>query len=303
VSSSIKPAVSTVLTHMKAMAETESPPPGNDRWLDGIIAGVYRAPAGATQFSSACTFNGRRSSEVRWADVFPHAGRPPAPATRCASPPSTSAPPAAKPRWKLPPVRAAHRTGRAPEADLLVLAKLSRTPTPENNSPNSPSHPRPSNPILRGAGEKKHNSTSSRPGGARRHPLQLRALIAPDGSVAGKYRKTCLPRSEIDGGIAPGSDYPILKTRFGKVGLMICYTASPRSRPRAVQSRRGSITWPVWAATPARRARACENHIYLVSSTTEPISSDWMISAVFDHTGEPIAHAKEWGTVAWPRSI
>src|SRR5207248_1858068 len=38
------------------------------------------------------------------------------------------------------------------------------------------------------------------------------ALLAPDGSVAGKYRKVCLPRSEIEGGIQPGSEYPVFDT-------------------------------------------------------------------------------------------
>jgi len=28
------------------------------------------------------------------------------------------------------------------------------------------------------------------------------------------------------------------------------------------------------------------------------VSSQWMISAVFDHTGRTIAHAKDWNTVA-----
>ena len=45
-------------------------------------------------------------------------------------------------------------------------------------------------------------------------------------------------------------------------------------------------------------ARACENHVYLVSSTYEDVARNWMISAVYDHSGQTIAHAKEWGTVA-----
>ena len=48
-------------------------------------------------------------------------------------------------------------------------------------------------------------------------------LLGPDGEVAGKYRKVTLPREEIARGIAPGDDYPVFDTRFGKVGVMICY--------------------------------------------------------------------------------
>src|SRR5204862_4422160 len=59
------------------------------------------------------------------------------------------------------------------------------------------------------------------------------------------------------------------------------------------------IAWPVWGCNPLlARARACENHVFLVSSTYEDVSHNWMISAVFDHSGEPIAQANKWGTIA-----
>jgi predicted amidohydrolase len=32
-----------------------------------------------------------------------------------------------------------------------------------------------------------------------------------------------LPREEIEAGLTPGSDYPVFRTDFGTVGLMICY--------------------------------------------------------------------------------
>lgn len=125
-------------------------------------------------------------------------------------------------------------------------------------------------------------------------------LIGPDGKLVGKYRKVCLPRGEIDGGIAPGSDYPVFPTRFGTVGLMVCYDGFFPEVARALSNRGAEvIAWPVWGCNPMlARARACENHVYLASSTYEDISRNWMISAIFDHTGEPIALAKDWGTVA-----
>jgi predicted amidohydrolase len=46
------------------------------------------------------------------------------------------------------------------------------------------------------------------------------------------------------------------------------------------------------------QARACENHVYLVSSTFMQPKDGWMISAVWDRTGKPIAQAGTWGTVA-----
>jgi predicted amidohydrolase len=44
-------------------------------------------------------------------------------------------------------------------------------------------------------------------------------------------------------------------------------------------------------------ARACENHVYVVSSTYEDVSRNWMLSAVYDHEGRALVHAVDWGTV------
>ena len=59
------------------------------------------------------------------------------------------------------------------------------------------------------------------------------------------------------------------------------------------------IAWPVWGCNPLlAAARACENHVYVVSSTYTEASRDWMISAVFGHDGQVLAQAKDWGSVA-----
>lgn len=125
-------------------------------------------------------------------------------------------------------------------------------------------------------------------------------LIGPDGSIVGKYRKVCLPRSEIEGGIMPGSEYPVFDTRFGKVAMMICYDGFFPEVARQLSNRGAEvIAWPVWGCNPLlAAARACENHVYLVSSTYTDVSANWMISAVYGHDGRPLAQAGEWGTVA-----
>lgn len=125
------------------------------------------------------------------------------------------------------------------------------------------------------------------------------ALIGPDGKFIGKYRKVALPRSEIEGGIHPGSEYPVFETRFGKVGMMVCYDGFFPEVARQLALRGAEvIAWPVWGCNPLlASARACENHVYLVSSTYEDVSSKWMLSAVYDHAGEPMVQAEKWGTV------
>lgn len=125
-------------------------------------------------------------------------------------------------------------------------------------------------------------------------------LVGPDGQVVGKYRKVTLPRGEIEGGLMPGCEYPVFDTRFGKLGMMICYDGFFPEVARELTNRGAEvIAWPVWGCNPLlAAARACENHIYLVSSTYTDVSRGWMISAVFGHDGQVLAQAKEWGTVA-----
>lgn len=125
-------------------------------------------------------------------------------------------------------------------------------------------------------------------------------LIGPDGEVVGKYRKVTLPRGEIEGGVTPGSEYPVFETRFGKVGMMVCYDGFFPEVAREL-SKNGAevIAWPVWGCNPLLgAARACENHVYVISSTYTDTSSNWMISAIYGHDGKPLAQAREWGTVA-----
>ena len=125
-------------------------------------------------------------------------------------------------------------------------------------------------------------------------------LLDPDGKLVGKYRKVALPHGEVEKGIAPGNDYPVFDTRFGKVGLMVCYVGFFPEVARELTNQGAEvIAWPVWGCNPLlAQARACENHVYLVSSTYMAPQHGWMLSAVYDHTGQPIAQAHDWGTVA-----
>lgn len=127
------------------------------------------------------------------------------------------------------------------------------------------------------------------------------ALMGPDGALVGKYRKVTLPRSEIESGITPGHDYPVFDTRFGKVGMMVCYDGFFPEVARALTIRGAEvIAWPVWGCNPMlAAARACENHVYIVSSTyTDSSKHTWMISGIFDHYGDVLAKADVFGTMA-----
>jgi predicted amidohydrolase len=125
------------------------------------------------------------------------------------------------------------------------------------------------------------------------------ALIGPDGKLVGKYRKVCLPRDEIADGVAPGKEYPVFETRFGKMGMMVCYDGFFPEVARELSNAGAEVVaWPVAGCNPLlAAARACENHVHLVSSTYTDSSRDWTLTAVYDRDGKPLATAEKFGTV------
>jgi predicted amidohydrolase len=125
-------------------------------------------------------------------------------------------------------------------------------------------------------------------------------LIGPDGKIVGNYRKVCLPRGEIELGVQPGFDYPVFNTRFGKVGMMVCYDGFFPEVARELTNHGAEvIAWPVAGCNPMLgAARACENHVYVISSTYCDTKLNWMISAIYGQDGQVLSQAKDWGTVA-----
>lgn len=125
------------------------------------------------------------------------------------------------------------------------------------------------------------------------------AVIGPDGQLVGKYRKVCLPREEISAGVTPGTDYPVFETRFGKLGVMICWDVHFPEVARNLSNRGAEvIALPIWGGNPTlAAARAIENQIYLVTSTYTSPDRDWMRSGVWNHKGELIVEGKQWGQV------
>jgi predicted amidohydrolase len=286
-----------------AMAETEFPTTrATERlgWTE--VSDTYQAPSRATQATVELHLRWAPGGEVRWGGVsLTETGSSPSRTVRLATvhfKPSGGRTPADNCRMYEPLIAEAARR----KADLVVLGEtLTYVGLGKSYADVAEPVPGPSTEYF-GRLARQHNIYIV-PGLLERdgHVVyNVAVLIGPDGQVAGKYRKVCLPRGEVDGGVAPGSDYPVFPTRFGTVGLMVCYDGFFPEVARELSNRGAEvIAWPVWGCNPLlARARACENHVYLVSSTYEDVSRNWMISAVFDHTGESIALAKEWGTVA-----
>ena len=298
------PAVKGILAGMTPMAETEFPATAPAARADGWteVSGTYRAPGPATQCIVQLHLQWAPSATVRWANVKLDETQPPAPRkVRLAAVhfrPGGGKSPADNCRMYEPLIAEAAKQ----KADLVVLGETLTYVALGKSFPEvAEPVPGPSTEYF-GALAKKYDTHIVAGLVERdRHLIHnVAVLLGPDGKVAGKYRKVCLPRSEIESGIAPGSEYPVFETRFGKLGLMVCYDGFFPEVARELANRGAEvIAWPVWGCNPMlAAARACENHAYVVSSTYEDISRGWMLSAVFDHTGRTLACAKDWGTVA-----
>ena len=120
-------------------------------------------------------------------------------------------------------------------------------------------------------------------------------LIGRDGDLVGTFRKAALPREEIEGGITPGSEFPVFETDFGKVGIMICWDVQfPEPARRLAMNGAEIILLPIWGGNETlMAARAIENQVYLVTSGYDAPT------AIFDRTGRRVAEATGDGTIAF----
>lgn len=273
--------------------------PDSDGWFQ--VSGVYDVPQGTSQAQLELHLLWAPGGKIEWSDVsFVAVEKPASRKVRLAAVhhrPRGAKTPLEACRQYVPFIEDAARQ----DVDLLVLGEtLTFAGTGSSFVECAESIPGPSTKYF-GKLAKQHDLYIVAGLVERdRHQLfNVAVLIGPDGHVAGKYRKVCLPDGEFDRGISPGKDYPVFDTRFGKVGMMVCYDGFFPEVARELSNRGAEvIAWPVWGCNPElARARACENHVYLVSSTYEDVSRNWMISAVYGQDGSVMAQAKEWGTV------
>lgn len=123
-------------------------------------------------------------------------------------------------------------------------------------------------------------------------------LVGPEGHVVGKYRKICPARGEYRMGIAPGYEFPVFETGFGKVGMMICMDVHFPEIARGLAANGAEIiALPIMGGHPdLARARALDNQVYLVSATYA-VTDDWMQTGVWGLSGDLLARATEKNSV------
>lgn len=263
---------------------------------------ILEAPEGATRAVVELFLQWQGKARVEWSDVSVESVAPPKPRlVRLATvhfQPKEGTDPGGKPKLFAPMIAEAARQ----KADLVVLPEtLTFYGTRKSMAECAEPVPGPSTEYF-GEQAKKYRVHLVAGLVERDGPVlyNVAVLIGPDGEMIGKYRKVALPRSEIEQGLTPGHEYPVFETAFGKVAMMVCYDGFfPEVAREMANGGAEVIAWPVWGCNPLlAAARACENHIYLVSSTYTDANRDWMISGIWNHRGEVIAQATEWGSVA-----
>jgi predicted amidohydrolase len=284
------------------LAEPEHPLDGEtdaQGWTK--VAGLYRAPSKAAQAMVELHLQWTPGGRVAWSDVeFTETSPPPSRNVRLAT--IHYIPSGKSPRQNCEEYAPLLATAAKQKVDLAVLGET----VPSTNIHKKVNElaepiPGPSSEYFGELAKTNHLhivvSLYEKDGPV---VYNTAVLLDPDGKLVGKYRKVCLPHREIEWGVAPGKDYPVFDTKIGKIGMMVCYDGFFPEVARELTNRGAEIiAWPVAGCNPLlAQARACENHVYVVSSTYTPAESNWMISAVFDHAGKPIAKAQKWGDIA-----
>lgn len=113
-------------------------------------------------------------------------------------------------------------------------------------------------------------------------------LLGRNGALVGKYRKVCIPYEEIDRGVSPGKHYPVFRTDFGRVGIMICWDVHFPEVARCLAAQGADLLLlPIWGGNETlARARAIENQVFLLASGYD------FRSAIYNRRGEPVALAE-----------
>lgn len=285
-----------------AMARASFPvdtEPGGDGWTE--VSGVYQAPGLAAQAVVELHLQWAPNGRIAWSETVLEETAAPAPrkvrlGTVHFRPSGGETPADNRAMFEPFVAEAAER-----EADLVVLGEFLTHQGLKKSIPEvAESIPGPSTKFFGKL--------------AKRHDLYIvvgiferdahlvyntSILMGPDGELVGKYRKVSLPREEVMQGVSPGGEFPVFETRFGKVGMMICYDGFfPEPARELTKNGADVIAWPVAGCNPLlARARATENAVYIVSSTYTKHPENWVVSAVFGHDGASLVEAEQWGSV------
>ncbi|MCY3022846.1 MAG: carbon-nitrogen hydrolase family protein [Planctomycetota bacterium] len=130
-------------------------------------------------------------------------------------------------------------------------------------------------------------------------------LLDREGRLAGKYRKTHLPREEWMKGITPGAEYPVFQTDFGPVAIQICYDwFFPEVAEAFALGGARVLFAPTWGTTfPDQDGRAEGETVFRVRARDNGLALVACVydgsSLVIDPLGRVLASKKEQPGLAW----
>jgi predicted amidohydrolase len=262
---------------------------GDDGWTS--VRGLYRAPPAASQAQLELHLRWAPHGKVLWRAVELRESAPPAPRTVRLAAVNHRPRGSKSPQENLDQFAGQIAAAARQRADIVCLPEgITVVGTTKNYADVAESIPGPSTEFL-GEHAREHKvyvvaGLYERDGSA---VYNTSVLLDREGRLLGKYRKVCLPREEIDGGITPGKEYPVFETDFGKVGMMICWDVHfPEVARELAAAGAEVILVPIWGGNELlARARAVENQIYLVASGYD------FPTAIFDKQGNTMTAAEK----------
>lgn len=114
-------------------------------------------------------------------------------------------------------------------------------------------------------------------------------VISDEGKIIGKHRKTQITYSEVLTGMVPGNTIEPTQTKFGKIGIMICWEQWYPEVARKLVKKGADMLFVCTAGDPVEisRARARENGVYVIISGTAT-AGDGESSRIIDKSGNII---------------
>lgn len=97
-------------------------------------------------------------------------------------------------------------------------------------------------------------------------------LLDREGKVAGTYRKyhpVLIPDGTLEGGVTPGTGFPVFRCDFGTIGLQICFDIYSDEGWEALAAAGAElVAWPTQSPQTAYASmRALRNRLFVISST------------------------------------
>lgn len=293
---------------------TESELPRDGRTENGWteISGTYRVPMGATQVIVELSYQWETSAKVEWSAVS---------LTSCEAPPPRMvriATANGEPQGGANPLANCHIAepfvveAAQAKADLIVFSEHYVTqrlsPAYSKQAAIDSAENIPGGPISEYFSNlARKNNIYIVVGMYERDGNQVfndAVLFGPEGFV-GKYRKATLTAGEVAMGLSAGKDYPVFETRFGRVGMMICYdTQFPEVARELCKRGAEIIAIPAYGFTSELGiVRAIENQVHLVSSVYlddghSPINDRWGFSGIISPEGKILARAPKENSIA-----